>query len=150
MLENLLSKPEVIWFFIGLALFLLELVIPGLFIFFFALGAWVTALACLIFDPGINVQILVFAITSVLTLVLLRKTFSRRFFLEKVAQTDEIEDEFTGKDAVVLTDIEPGKNGTVEFKGTTWKAESDTAISAGKMVVIMKKESFKLIVQPKN
>ena len=48
MIENILSRPELMWFILGLILFLLELVIPGFFIFFFGLGAWVTALVCLI------------------------------------------------------------------------------------------------------
>ena len=45
---------------IGLGLFLMELVIPGFFIFFFGLGAWVTALVCLIGNPGVNLQIIIF------------------------------------------------------------------------------------------
>lgn len=150
MLENLLSKPEVVWFFIGLVLFLLELVIPGFFLFFFALGAWLTALVCLIVDPGINVQLIVFTVTSVISLLLLRKIIQKKFFQEKITQSDEIEDEFTGKEALVVSAIEPGVNGTVEFKGTTWKAESGSILNPGQSVIIIAKHNFKLIVKPKN
>lgn len=150
MFENILSKPEIIWFFIGLVLFLLELVIPGFFIFFFALGAWVTALVCLVADPGINAQLIVFAVTSVISLLLLRKIIQKKFFQKKITQTDEIEDEFTGKEALVVGAIDPGVTGTVEFKGTTWKADSESVIKKGQTVIIIEKKNFKLIVKPKN
>ncbi|MDO9339567.1 MAG: NfeD family protein, partial [Bacteroidales bacterium] len=73
MIANIFSRPELFWFVIGLGLFLLELVMPGFFIFFFGLGAWVTALVCLIGDPGTNLQIIIFAVISVLSLIALRR-----------------------------------------------------------------------------
>ncbi len=143
------SNPELIWFLIGLLLFLLELVLPGFVIFFFGVGAWVTALLCLIASPGINVQIIVFAITSVISLIALRKMIQRKFFYSKEGLSESVEDEFTGKEATALTDFEPGKNGKIDFKGTTWKAESDTPVREGQTVIIKKKDSFKIIVEPK-
>ena len=64
---ELFSKPEIIWFFIGLLLALLEFGIPGLIILFFGIGAWVTALSCMLFDVGLNGQIIIFIISSLLT-----------------------------------------------------------------------------------
>lgn len=149
MSTSILSRPEVIWFIVGLALFLLELVIPGFVIFFFGIGAWVTALLCLVADPGINLQAIVFAVTSVLSLVALRKIIQKRFFYSKEELSNEVEDEFSAKEAVALTDFNPGKTGKVEFKGTQWNAESESPITEGQRVVIKKKDSFKLIVEPK-
>jgi len=149
MSTSILSRPEVIWFIIGLVLFLLELVIPGFVIFFFGVGAWITALLCLIFDPGINLQVIVFAITSVLSLLLFRKMIQKKFFYVREDRSDAVEDEFTGKEAVAKEDIHPGDNGKVEFKGTSWKAECDSEIKAGQVVIIVRKENFKLIVEPK-
>ena len=147
--SQFLSRPEIIWFIIGLALFLLELVLPGFVIFFFGVGAWITALLCLIANPGLNLQVIVFAITSVLSLLALRKLIQKRFFYTKEGMSESVEDEFTGKEAIALTDFEPGKNGKVDFKGTTWKAESESVISEGQRVIIKNKESFKLFVEPK-
>jgi membrane protein implicated in regulation of membrane protease activity len=146
---SFLSNPELIWFLIGLLLFLLELVLPGFVIFFFGVGAWITALLCLIASPGINVQIIVFAITSVISLAALRKMIQRKFFYSKEGLSESVEDEFTGREATALTDLEPGKNGKIDFKGTTWKAESDTPVREGQTVIIKKKDSFKIIVEPK-
>jgi len=146
---SIFSRPELIWFIIGLVLFLLELVIPGFVIFFFGVGAWITALLCLIAHPGINIQIVVFAVTSVLSLLALRKMIQKRFFYNKPGLSESVEDEFTGKEALALMDFEPGKNGKVDFKGTTWKAESKSTINEGEIVIIKGKENFKLIVEPK-
>jgi membrane protein implicated in regulation of membrane protease activity len=148
--SQFLSRPEIIWFIIGLVLFLLELVLPGFVIFFFGVGAWITALLCLLANPGINLQVIVFAATSVLSLLALRKMIQKRFFYSKEELSRAVEDEFTGGEATALTDIEPGKTGKVEFKGTSWKAESDSVIREGARVIIKDKENFKLIVEPKN
>jgi len=150
MTETILSRPELFWFLIGLGLFLLELVIPGFFIIFFGLGAWVTALICLIFEPGLNTQIVIFAITSVLSLIGLRKIIQKKFFYNKGGKADEVDDEFTGREALAVTDFGGQQTGKVEFKGTTWKAESSSEIRNGQRVVIIEKDSIKLIVEPKN
>jgi len=149
MSESIFSKPEMIWFMIGLVLFLLELVVPGFVIFFFGVGAWVTALVCLISDPGINIQAVIFVVVSVLALVGLRKIITKKFFYSKDKLSEEVEDEFTGKEAVALADFGTDKKGKVEFKGTNWKAESGSEIKAGQTVIIIEKENFKLIVEPK-
>jgi inner membrane protein len=149
-MATIFSRPELIWFIVGLGLFLLELVIPGFFIFFFGLGAWVAALACLIWEPGTNLQIIIFALASVLTLIGLRRIIRKKFFYSKGTESDDVEDEFTGKEAIAKTEFISGSTGKVEFKGTRWDAESSADIKEGQRVVIIKKESFKLMVEPKN
>ena len=152
MIETILSKPELFWFIIGLALFLCELIIPGFFIFFFGLGAWVTALVCMIVntDSITNWQILLFAIISVLSLIALRRIIQKKFFYSKGNQSEEVEDEFTGKEAMALNDFGPDNTGKVEFKGTTWKAESKSFVKEKQNVIIIKKVNITLIVEPKN
>ena len=149
MIANIFSRPELFWFLLGLGLFLLELVIPGFFIFFFGLGAWVTALVCLIGNPGTNLQIIIFAVISVISLIGLRRIIQKKFFYSKGTQSEDVEDEFTGKEAIAKTDFGGILNGKVEFKGTTWNAESTAEIKEGQRVVIKEKDSFKLIVEPK-
>jgi inner membrane protein len=150
MITSIYLRPELLWFLIGLVLFLLELVVPGFIIFFFGFGAWVTALICLIFHPGPNLQIIIFAITSLLSLLALRKMIQNKFFYSKSNSFDTVEDEFTGKEGIALDDFGNGKKGKVEFKGTTWNAESDSEIKEGQAVIIMEKQSFNLFVEPKN
>ncbi len=149
MSASIFSKPEIVWFIIGLVLFILELVLPGFVIFFFGVGAWITALLCLIAEPGTNLQVIVFAATSILSLLAFRKMIQKKFFYVREDRSDAVEDEFTGKEAIAKTNIGPGGDGKVEFKGTTWKAESKSEIATGQTVIILEKENFKLKVEPK-
>ena len=57
------GDPSLIWFIIGLALFLMELAIPGLVLMFFGMGAWLVAVLCLIFNIGLDVQLIIFIIS---------------------------------------------------------------------------------------
>ena len=58
-------------------------------------------------------------------------------------------DALIGKEAIAKNDFGGLKNGKVEFKGTRWNAESVSEIKEGQRVIILKKDSFKLIVEPK-
>ena len=143
-------RPDLFWFLLGLAFFLLELVIPGFVIFFFGFGAWITSLVCLVATPGLDLQIIIFSITSILSLLLLRKMLTRRFFKEGGDAPETLGDEFIGKEAIALGDIPKGAKGRVEFKGTPWTARASDDIKSGQNVEITSKESINLIVKPKN
>src|SRR4030042_3546765 len=129
--ESIFSRPELVWFILGLILLLLELVVPGFVIFFFGVGAWITALVCLIANPGVNLQVIIFAVFSVISLLAFRKLIQKKFFYSKDSRSEAVEDEFTGKEALAIEDFGSDKNGKVEFKGTNWKAESGSEIKKG-------------------
>ncbi|MBN2213551.1 MAG: NfeD family protein [Bacteroidales bacterium] len=141
-------NPTVIWFLIGLVLLVLELIIPGFVIIFFGAGAWVTAIMCLIFPMGINMQVAVFTFSSVILLLLLRRYIRKQFFSEGKSGVETLTDEFLGKTAVVESDIRKGYPGKVSFKGTTWNALSEETIKKGHSVEIIGKDSINLIVKP--
>lgn len=151
MIKTIFTNPELFWFILGLVLLLLELATPGFFVFFFGLGAWVTAVVCLIGNPDsiTNFQMIIFVLTSVVTLVTLRRIIQKKFFYSRESLSEEVEDEFTGREAVATADFDADNQGKVEFKGTTWKAESKVAIKKGQTVTIIQKENFKLHVEPK-
>jgi membrane protein implicated in regulation of membrane protease activity len=149
MITSIFSKPELFWFLVGLGFFLAELIIPGFFIFFFGLGAWITAFVCLIGEPGTNLQILIFAVSSVASLIGLRRIMKKKFFYNKGGNQVDVDDEFTGREALAVSDFGGQQTGKVEFKGTLWQAESKTGITKGQRVIITGKENFKLIVEPK-
>lgn len=145
---QILTKPELIWFIIGLIFLILELILPGFVIFFFGVGAWITSLACMIANPGTNTQIIIFSLTSVLALIALRKLLKKKFFDSKEGSSALFDDEFTGSKAVAIIPFGKGIKGKVEFKGTSWPASSDQEIKAGDTVIIISKESINLIVEP--
>lgn len=145
---DILSKPELIWFIIGLIFLVLELILPGFVVFFFGLGAWVTSLVCLIANPGTNLQMVIFALTSVITLIAFRRMLKKKIFTTNDINSKSVDDEFTGGKALALTSFSKGSNGKVEYKGTTWTATSEKEISAGDTVIIMSRENINLIVEP--
>ena len=139
-------QAAVIWFIIGFIFFLLEFVIPGLILFFFAVGAWVVALLSLFIDLSFNLQLMIFVASSVVTIFLLRKWVKKMLYGNK-RSTELLEDEFLGKIARSETAISPGNNGKVNFKGTSWQAASEDFIDAGENVTIVGNESILLIVK---
>jgi inner membrane protein len=143
---ELLQNAAVIWIIIGFVLFLLEFVLPGLILFFFAVGAWIVAITCLFVDLSINQQLIVFLISSVVTILLLRKWLSKILWKRKHS-TELLEDEFLGKTAKAIAPISPGENGKVDFKGTTWQAASEDIIEKGENVIIIGNESILLLVK---
>jgi membrane protein implicated in regulation of membrane protease activity len=139
-------NAAVIWIIGGFVLFLLEFLLPGLILFFFAVGAWIVAILCLFLDLTINEQLIIFLISSIATILLLRKWLSKILWKRKHS-TELLEDEFLGKTAKALTAILPGENGKVDFKGTTWQAASEDAIEKGENVIIIGNESILLLVK---
>jgi membrane protein implicated in regulation of membrane protease activity len=142
-------SPQVIWFIIGVVLLVLELALPGLIVMFFGVGAWITALAIILFHPGINIQILIFVISSILSLIILRRYLKKKFFSENRDNTNSLEEEFIGKIAIAEVDFKSGVRGKVAFKGTSWTAICDVDVLAGDQLVIKDKESIILMVTKK-
>ncbi|WP_430810203.1 MULTISPECIES: NfeD family protein [unclassified Carboxylicivirga] len=144
---EVLSNVAVIWFIAGAALLLLEFVIPGVFIIFFGIGAWITALCVYLFEPSLAVQFIIFSMSSVLSLI-----FLRSYLLKKLYQTsptvEDPDEEFIGHTGECVAKIAPDADGKVEFKGTTWSASATTEIAAGTKVKIIKKEGLLLCVEP--
>jgi inner membrane protein len=144
-----------VWFIIGVVFFLAEMIVPGFIIFFFGIGAWVVAIAALFGLDNLTIQLIVFVVVSVLSLIFLREK-SKSIFRgkEKAFQSkdddklDEFIEDIRGKKATVISDITPGEiNGKVEFRGTQWKAEAEEVIKAGVVVEIIGRDNITLKVK---
>jgi membrane protein implicated in regulation of membrane protease activity len=147
-----LLRPELIWFLVGLVLLLLEFTMPGLIIFFFGVGAWIVAALCFAstyVHDSINMQLLIFLVSSILSLLVLRKWLKGIFHGHTDLEQDLTQDmeEFVGQKAVVTTKISPKKGGKVELNGTNWKAESDMEIEEGVTVEVVSKDNITLKVR---
>lgn len=149
MIPELLMNPVLIWFTVGLAMFLLELVSPGLFIFFFGVGAWVVTLVCLLAKVSLNVQLGLFIVASILSLVLFRRILQKTFHghLKDPQDLGQDLDDLLGRQAVVLEAIEPPRCGKVEFRGGVWEASAETAVPQGAQVEITGKDNITLKVK---
>jgi len=142
---DIFYSAAVLWFIAGFILFLLEFVVPGLILFFFAISAWIVAVLLLFVDMPINTQLIIFLSGAILTILLLRK-WVRKLVRSRKLPT-ELEDEFLGKTGRAETLIGPGIDGKVYFKGTSWDARSTDMIQPGENVVIIGNESILLLVQ---
>ncbi len=145
-------SPEIVWFLVGLALILLEFMIPGVILVFFGAGAWITALSTLIhLTNGTPAQLLTFAISSVVLLVFFRRRVRGRFLghISDQNDLDENLDDFAGRLVTVTTAVTPGvPGGKVEFKGADWSAEADTPLAVGERAKVIRAEGITLIVEP--
>ena len=138
-------NAAVLWFIAGFVFFLLEFAVPGLILFFFAVGAWIVAILSLFYDFSINTQLVIFLVSSLLTIVLFRKWVKKMIWAKKLPT--ELEDEFIGKTGKAETSIGPDQNGKVNFKGTLWDARSEDIIEPGQTVTVIGNESILLIVK---
>jgi membrane protein implicated in regulation of membrane protease activity len=143
-------KPELIWFVVGLVLLLTEFATPGFVMFFFGIGAWVVALACFVFDIGLETQLFIFLVASVFSLLLLRRRLSSLFFGKKAGFTNlkDNVDDYKGVKVKVTRGIQPNVKGKIELHGTNWEAESDQAIPEGAVVEIVELNNLTFKVKP--
>ncbi|MFU8773776.1 MAG: NfeD family protein [Anaerolineales bacterium] len=131
--------PWLIWFVLGIGLAALELVMPGLIIFFFAVGAIVTAGVVLLFETSLTQQILVFLCVSVVSLLTLRSRLSRIFRGSKMINNADSYDDFpSGATARVIRAITPIEQGRIHYRGTDWYATADETIEVGATVAIVR------------
>ncbi|MEO8448025.1 MAG: NfeD family protein [bacterium] len=144
-----MENSSLIWFVAGIFFLLAEIIMPGFIIFFFGIGSLLTALATYVFNiESVFVQIIIFIVSSVLSLIFFRKVFSK-LFQGKVSGQKDLKDEFIGKRAIVVHEIIPNSlKGKVEFNGTNWEADSDNFIGKDSVVEIVARKDLKLIVKP--
>jgi membrane protein implicated in regulation of membrane protease activity len=120
----------VLWLMAGLALCVLEFVVPTAFVEL-TMGISAIGVAALaLFVPQLGIQVAVWLALSI-TLTLL----SRRFLPQPRNRT--IED---SQEAKTLTGISPGEVGRVLYEGNSWQArcaDDELAIAANQKVYIL-------------
>lgn len=139
------ANPIIIWSFIGIILLFVEFFAPGFVIFFFGLGGLAVSLACYLYpNLSINYQLILFIISSLIMLVILRRWFKKIFsgFFSKKDEMPKNIDSNIGETAIVTEKITPNSKGKIEFHGTNWSAISDVEIPKGATVVITKQNNL--------
>lgn len=127
-----------IWLGVGVAFILAELAVPGFIIVFFGVGALIAG-ATAFFGSSLQVQLIVFGVSSLALILLLRRTMASTFAGSSAAD-DEEEDHAIGRTAEVVEAIEPPRSGRVKFQGSFWKATGDAPAPAGTMVRIVSRD----------
>ena len=141
-------SPVLVWFLVGIVFLALELLLPGLIVFFFGLGAWSVALLLPLVPMSLAVQLLVFLGASLLLLLVLR-SFVKKIFLGRTLDkeaTDRTQPlEGTGE---VIEDIKPPALGKIKYSGSFWQATADQPLVKGTAVRILEKNNLTVKVGP--
>ncbi|SLM28265.1 conserved hypothetical protein [Desulfamplus magnetovallimortis] len=136
-----ISSP-LAWFFAGIAFMVIEMLLPGFVVIFFAFGSFIASIAAWLLDISITIQTWIFIISSLLLLFSLRK-LGIKLLKGDVhnSMNDNYADSRVGKNAVVTKKITPSLTGEIKFAGSFWRASSETEINEGETVVIVNKAS---------
>jgi inner membrane protein len=129
-------SPIYIWAIVGIILMIADVFTLTFFLFFLGIGALLTSLsAWLGLTTSIHGQLICFALSSLIIMVLFRSTVKKMFGSNSGGAEYS---EYIGRRVPVTSPIPPGGEGRVTFRGSEWVAfsELEEEISAGTMVVI--------------
>ncbi|TVM16879.1 NfeD family protein [Oceanidesulfovibrio indonesiensis] len=128
-------SATLVWFLVGVAFLVAELMVPGFILLFFAMGSWFTAVVLLFFpELPVQWQIAGFVAASLAFLFSLRRVAMRTFSGTQSPEAGEEADPMVGRNAIVTKPILPGQPGEVKCMGSYWRAESTVPLDAGTAV----------------
>jgi membrane protein implicated in regulation of membrane protease activity len=134
---------SLIWLLAGIALVVLEFVVPTAFIALtMGMSALVVALLAR-FVSSLGIQVAVWLLLSVGSILLLRRFMPHQ-------KHRGLED---SKEATTLTQILPGETGRVVYEGNSWQArcaDEGMAIAANQKVYVVERRGTTLMVMPDN
>ncbi len=136
----------VVWLVVSAALIVAEIISLGLTTIWFAIGALAAALAAFL-GAGISIQLIVFAVLSVVFLVFTAPV-ARKHFMRQPEKTNV--EGLIGKIGVVTDAIDNLKSeGTVILNGQEWSARSESGENIEKdcRVSVVSISGVKLIVK---
>jgi membrane protein implicated in regulation of membrane protease activity len=143
--------PALYWLIIGVMLFLLELAVPGFILFFFALGALLTALVAWLSPVSIALQLALFITASLVSLLSLRNVIQKKFISppRKEGESRDEDEELVnpGDKGVVSSTIIPPAEGRIKYSGTSWRAIADEKIEEGEIVSIVRRKDLVIHVE---
>jgi len=135
-------SPALIWFLVGVAFLIAEMLIPGFILIFFTAGSWIVGLSILLFEIDLTTQVIVFIVSSLILLFTLRKYSIKTFKGDTPEKVDDTYAESKiGKTAIVTKTITPSIPGEIKVMGSFWRAVADSEIDEGQSVVIEKQDS---------
>ena len=139
-------NAPLLWFILGAAFFVAELMTPAMVLLFFGVGAWAAALAALM-GLGFAWQLITFICLSLLTLLFLRRrlraVFGGRAHRVPAGNCNGHGEEsctthpLAGRQGVISKVVYPGKIGEVSIDGSFWRATAHEHITAGSPVLVL-------------
>ena len=130
-----------IWILLFIILLIIELATINLVTIWFAIGA-VIAYICSFFVDSYSIQMFIFVISSIITLLLTKPVVKK---IKKGICDDK--DIIIGRVGEVVESIDDLGNGRVVIDGISWKATSDESIKKGCKIVVKDITGVKLLVE---
>ncbi|MDR1578056.1 MAG: NfeD family protein [Deltaproteobacteria bacterium] len=140
---SLFGSEVLFWFAVGFVFLVLEILTPGIVFVFFGLGAWLVMGLRFFFPLWPAFQFVIFIVSSVLFLIMLRRHFKSLFFRARArGRVDSLSERlvannYLGKEVEVIKEIEPDRPGVVELNGTNWTARSQASLAVGQMARVV-------------
>lgn len=132
------------WIILFLVLLLIELATVNLVSIWFAIGA-IAAFITSFFTDSALLQLLVFVVVSVVSLIIMLPAVKKFKSKEKFVPTNL--DRLIGKEAEVTKEISSNHYGEVRIFDEFWTASSDCTLKVGEKVIVEKIDGVKLIVK---
>lgn len=134
-----------VWLIISGVFFIMEMMTVGFLVFWFGIGALLTALVS-VFTDSIIIQTAVFVISSTLLLFLTKPLVKKLSHSNKV-QTNAYS--IIGKKGIVTREINSKKGiGQVKIGSEIWTAKASSEIPEGTEIVVKEIDGVKVIVEP--
>ena len=148
MIEYFQANLWQFWTLVGLICLILELTSGDFFIMCFSIGAFVTAVVAA-FVPSFTVQIIVFAVASLLCLLFVRP-IALKYFHRKDPNRPSNVDAMVGRQGFVTEEIPSQGYGRVKIDGDSWKAcgLDNVSIEKGTRVEVTAIDSIIITVKP--
>ena len=148
MIEYFQANLWQFWTLVGLLCLILELTSGDFFIMCFSIGAFVTAVMAA-FAPSFSVQIIVFAVSSLLCLLFVRP-LALKYFHRNDSDRPSNVDAMVGRKGVVTESIPYQGHGRVQIDGDSWKAcgLDNVSIEKGTRVEVTSINSIIITVKP--
>ena len=133
-----MSLP-VIWFLVGVACLVLEVLTPGFVLIFFGVGAFAASGVTAVYD-NVTYGLATFSVVSIVAVVFLRSRVMKAMqgwtkkastYVEQGTPATQV-----GRSGVVSQAIEPGGIGEISLGGSFWRAEADESLPVGTPVEV--------------
>lgn len=136
-------SPALFWLMAGVVLCLMELFLPTAFIeATLGISALIVSIFAL-FIPQVSIQVGLWLVFSVLTVLVLRRFLPKRTPYTLAASTE----------ARTITAIPPGETGRVLYEGNSWQARCEdyqTEIPTHQRVIVVGRQGNTLLVIPEH
>jgi len=147
MIDYIMQNLWQLWAVIAVICLILELTAGDFFIICFAIGAVPAAIAAAL-GAGVYVQIIVFAVVTLISLFYVRP-FAKRYLHKGEDKRISNAEALLGRQGRVVETVMAGGFGRVQIDGDIWKAvtKGDADIPEGSNVTVVDRESTIITVE---